>query len=79
MNLPNVTLPNMSHLVYITFFGETDGVTLSRLGCSFKIHDSLLLKWKPLKKYQFTLTFKTVSISKTTIFGKPRLTLYSLI
>ena len=49
MNLPNVTLPNMSHLVYITFFGETDGVTLSRLGCSFKIHDSLLLKWKPLK------------------------------
>ena len=24
----------MSHLVYITLFGETDGVTLSRLGCS---------------------------------------------
>ena len=30
----NVTLSNMSHLVYITLFGETDGVTLSRLGCS---------------------------------------------
>ena len=23
----------MSHLVYITLFGETEGVTLSRLGC----------------------------------------------
>ena len=33
INLPNVTLSNMSHLVYITLFGETDGVTLSRLGC----------------------------------------------
>ena len=30
-NLQNVTLSNMSHLVYITLFGETDGVTLSRL------------------------------------------------
>ena len=28
-----VTLSNMSHLVYITLFGETDGVTLSRLRC----------------------------------------------
>ena len=34
INLPTVTLSNMSHLVYITLFGETDGVTLSRLGCS---------------------------------------------
>ena len=34
INLPNVTLSNMSHLVYVTLFGETDGVTLSRLGCS---------------------------------------------
>ena len=34
INLPNVTLSNMSHLVYITHFGETDGVTLSRLGFS---------------------------------------------
>ena len=33
INLPNVTLSNMSHLVYITLFGETDGVTLSRLDC----------------------------------------------
>ena len=33
INLPNVTLSNMSHLVYITLFGETDGVTLSRLEC----------------------------------------------
>ena len=31
MNLPNVTLSNTSHLICITFFGETDGVTLSRL------------------------------------------------
>ena len=29
--LPNVTLSNMSHLVYITLFGETDGVTLLRV------------------------------------------------
>ena len=29
----NVTLSIMSHLVYITLLGETDGVTLSRLGC----------------------------------------------
>ena len=28
-----MTLSNLSHLVYITLFGETDGVTLSRLGC----------------------------------------------
>ena len=33
INLPNVTLSNMPHLVYITLFGETDGVTLSRLEC----------------------------------------------
>ena len=33
INLPNIMLSNMSHLVYITLFGETDGVTLSRLGC----------------------------------------------
>ena len=32
--LPNVTLSNMSHLVYITLFGETDGVTLLRLDCT---------------------------------------------
>ena len=30
----NVTLSSMSHLVYITLFGETDGVILSRLGCT---------------------------------------------
>jgi hypothetical protein len=28
-----VTLSNMSHLVYITLYGETDGVILSRLDC----------------------------------------------
>ena len=33
ISIPNVTSSNMSHLVYITCFGETDGVTLSRLGC----------------------------------------------
>ena len=33
INLPNVTLSNMSHLVYITLLGEMDGVTLSRLEC----------------------------------------------
>ena len=33
INFPNVTLSNMSHLVYITLFGEMDGVTLSRLEC----------------------------------------------
>ena len=32
INLPNMTLSNMLHLVYITLFGEVDGVTLSRLG-----------------------------------------------
>ena len=34
IHLPNVTISNMSHLVYIKLFGEMDGVTLSRLGCS---------------------------------------------
>ena len=34
INISNVTISNMPHLVYITIFGETDGVTLSRLGCS---------------------------------------------
>ena len=34
-NLQNVTLSNMSHLVYITLYGETDGVTLSRLDCIY--------------------------------------------
>jgi hypothetical protein len=28
-----VTLSNMSHLVYITLYGETDGVIISRLDC----------------------------------------------
>ena len=28
----------MSHLVYITLFGETDGVTLSRLDCMVYEH-----------------------------------------
>ena len=32
-NRQNVTLSNMSHLVCITLFGETHGVTLSRLDC----------------------------------------------
>ena len=31
INLAHVALSNMSHLVYITLFRETDGVTLSRL------------------------------------------------
>ena len=34
INLPNVTLSNMSYLVYITLSSETDGVTLSRLECT---------------------------------------------
>ena len=34
INLPNLRSSNMPHLVYITLFGETDGVTLSRLDCS---------------------------------------------
>lgn len=32
-NLQNMTLSNMSHLIYITLYGETDGVILSRLDC----------------------------------------------
>jgi hypothetical protein len=28
-----VTLSNMSHLIYITLYDETDGVILSRLDC----------------------------------------------
>ena len=32
-NPQNVTLSNMSHSVYITIFGEIDGVTLSMLDC----------------------------------------------
>ena len=29
----------MSHLVYITLFGEMDGVTLSRLDCRWALND----------------------------------------
>ena len=36
INFPNVTLSNMSHLVYITLFGEMDDVTLSRLECIYR-------------------------------------------
>ena len=32
---PNVTLSNVSHLFISLFFGETDGVTFSRLGCTW--------------------------------------------
>ena len=38
INLPNVTLSNTSHLVYITLFGETDGVILSRLDCAWDLN-----------------------------------------
>ena len=40
INLPNVTLSNMSHLVYITLLCETDGVTISRLECRLIIQPS---------------------------------------
>jgi hypothetical protein len=34
----------MSHLVYITLYGETDGVILSRLDCNhFKVHTIIIL------------------------------------
>ena len=46
INIPNVTLSNMSHLIYITLFGETDGVTLSRLGCSNNV-SNILTHHKP--------------------------------
>ena len=40
---PNVTLSNLSHFVYIIFFDEMDGVTLSRLGCNvIKLYRSSL-------------------------------------
>ena len=32
----------MSHLVYMTLFGETDGVTLSRLDCTLNMMISIV-------------------------------------
>ena len=43
INLPNVTLSNMSHLENITLVGETDGVTLSRLECTWPCRHVQLL------------------------------------
>jgi hypothetical protein len=37
----NVTLSNMSHLVYIILYGKTDGVILSRLDCTLNMSCSL--------------------------------------
>ena len=72
MKLPNVTLSNMWHLVYITLFGENDGVILSRLGCiSFCKFEGVGMEFrktvrsvfganlvKTLKKYAYDGCFK---------------------
>ena len=68
----NVTLSNMWHLVYITLFGENDGVILSRLGCiSFCKFEGVGMEFrktvrsvfganlaKTLKKYAYDGCFK---------------------
>ena len=41
----------MSHLVYITLLGETEGVTLSRLGCSTMSMKYKLLVHKDIKQW----------------------------
>ena len=53
----------MSHLVYITLFSETDGVTLSRLECDAKgttgPHIALVQKWVMLcLRIQITFLMK---------------------
>ena len=45
-----MTLSNMSHIVHITFFGETDGVTLLRLGCTWDREKALQENWGIIDK-----------------------------
>jgi hypothetical protein len=45
----------MSHLVYITFYGETDGVILSRLACTMK-HDISIIQM--IKYYNLTINLQ---------------------
>ena len=52
-NLPNVTLSNVSHVVRVTLFGETDGVTLSWLGCTSR--DEYIYIKERVTYYVFTL------------------------
>ena len=37
-----MALSNMSHLVYITLYGETDGVILSRLDCNMHVGHTII-------------------------------------
>ena len=59
----------MSHLVNITLLSETDGVTLSRLGCTFKE----ILKYLSTTSYaQRSLALKTMgnSVFNARPFGR---------
>ena len=56
IKIPNVTILNLSHLVYITLFGEPDGVALSRLGCypqSTLPFDFFTLFWRGHNKHAY--------------------------
>ena len=77
INLPNATISNMSHLVYLTLFGETDGVTLPRLGRALE-------KAKILSSAQLTpllvnitilLTYMTMHIISAVLLLTPDLCL----
>ena len=71
-NLQNVTLSNMSHLVYITLYDETDGVILSRLDCqcatTFPTTMSLLLLSLLDCNHIISVRHKCATTFPTTIF-----------
>ena len=64
INLPNVTLSNTPPLVYITMFGETDGVVLSRLECILLIHEAVDRQVRSL-----SLTRKCKPLSYASVWG----------
>ena len=57
INLLNVTLSNMSGLVYITLLGETDGVTLWKLGRTMIWINTSCYVVVHARKLRFCLTF----------------------
>jgi hypothetical protein len=65
-NLQNVTLSNMSHLVYITLYGETDGVILSRLDC--RSYHKLTASYEQLVLCYFSIFCDTQLFGRTLCF-----------
>ena len=62
----------MSHLVYITLFGETDGVTLSKLGCTTGIKGgSIVLRSLGIfKVYSSIVCLLSIELGLS-VFGPP--------